>query len=256
MIQNLKVLYCKQLLIQMEMWLVDGDIGRVRMGVGKEQNIKEKMKMNELYKMLDVYRKNVTDEIKPEILDEKQKELGVEFPEGMKEFFQHFGYDTEVMSSFYVFDRVDEIRIEHDALIFGEKHEGMGRLGITLKHLSSDYQAISWYDYSAKEWYSEGAIFPEAFFFNIACWQLINSMESMAKVRISESELENLLGDKLKLFTDEKKYNMGCDMLSIYGDDILGCYLVEDEELYLGSQKGDDVLENIDECLNLDLDWL
>ena len=57
MIQNLKVLYCKQLLIQMEMWLVDGDIGRVQMGVGKEQNIKEKMKMNELYKMLDVYRK-------------------------------------------------------------------------------------------------------------------------------------------------------------------------------------------------------
>lgn len=45
-------------------------------------------------------------------------------------------------------------------------------------------------------------------------------------------------------------------MLSIYGDDILGCYLVENEELYLGSQKGDDVLENIDECLNLDLDWL
>lgn len=28
------------------------------------------------------------------------------------------------------------------------------------------------------------------------------------------------------------------------------------KELYLGSQKGDEILENIEECLNLDLDWL
>lgn len=212
--------------------------------------------MNELYKMLDVYRENVTDEIEPEIIDEKQKELGVEFPDAMKEFYQHFGNDIEVMSSFYIFDNINEIRIENEALTFGEKHEGMGRLGITLKHLSSDYQAVSWYDYSTKGWYSEGSICPESFFFNNACWQLINTMESMAKVHISERDLDNLLGDKLKLFTNEKKYIMGCDMLSVYGDDILGCYLKEYEELYLASQKGDDVLENIEECLHLDLDWL
>lgn len=93
-------------------------------------------------------------------------------------------------------------------------------------------------------------------FFNIACWQLINSMDSVAKVHISESELDSLLGDKLKLFTNEKKYIKGCNMMSIYADDILGCYLKEDEELYLGSQKGDSALENIDECLELDIDWL
>ena len=45
-------------------------------------------------------------------------------------------------------------------------------------------------------------------------------------------------------------------MIAIYGDDVLGCYLTEDEELYLGSRKGDEVLEDIEECLNLDLDWL
>ena len=81
-------------------------------------------------------------------------------------------------------------------------------------------------------------------------------MNSVAKVRISESELQNLLGEELKLFTNEKKYVKGCNMLSVYGKDVLGCYLKEDEELYLGSQKGDEVLENIEKCLELDLDWL
>lgn len=234
----------------------DGDIGRMEMDVGKEQNIKEKMKMKELYKLLDEYRENVTNEVDLEIIDEKQKQLGVIFPDAMREFYHHFGNDIKVMSSFYIFDNINEIRIENEALTFGEKHQGIGRLGITLNHLSSNFKSISWYDYNMKKWYSEGSVFPESFFFNIACWQLINSMDSVAKVHISESELGNLLVDKLKLFTNEKKYIKGCNMLSIYGDDILGCYLKEDEELYLGSQKGDIVLEKIEECLELDLDWL
>lgn len=212
--------------------------------------------MNELYKMLDVYRKNITEEIETKILDKKQKELGVTFPDAMKDFYQHFGNDKDVMSSFYILDNLNEIRIENEALTFGKKHQGMGRLGIQLKRLSSDYQSISWYYYSMKKWYSEGFVFPEGFFFNIACWQLINSMDSLAKVHISETELNNLLGDKLKLFTNDKRYIKGCNIISIYGQDVLGCYVNEDEELFLGSQKGDEVLENIEEGLGLDLDWL
>lgn len=131
----------------------------------------------------------------------------------------------------------------------------MGRLGITLKHLSSDFQAISWYGDNWGKWFSEGFIFPESFFFSVACWQLINTMDSVAKVYVPEGGLDNLLGDKLKLFINEKKVNAG-KIIAIYGDDILGCYLAEEEELYLGSQKGDEVLENIEECLDLDLDWL
>lgn len=212
--------------------------------------------MTKLYKLLDNYRENITSEMDLEILNKKQNDLGIVFPDAMREFYQHFGNDRKVMTSFYIFDSINEIRIENEALTFGEKHQGIGRLGITLEHLSSNFKSVSWYDYSLKKWYSEGSVFPESFFFNIACWQLINSMNSVAKVHISEKELYNLLGDKLKLFTNEKKYIKGCNMLSVYGDDILGCYLKEDEELYLGSKKGDEILKNIDEYLKLDLDWL
>ena len=165
--------------------------------------------MNELYNMLDDYRENKNNGIDLETINDKQQELGVVFPDAMKLFYQYFGNDIEVMNSFYIFDKINDIRIENDALTFGEKHQGMGRLGITLKHLSSNYQAISWHPYNLKEWYSEGSLFPEGFFFNIACWQLINSMDSVAKVHISESELEKLLGDNLKLFTNDKKYIKG-----------------------------------------------
>lgn len=212
--------------------------------------------MTELFKMLDVYRETVTEKVDLHILTEKQETLGVVFPDSMVDFYRHFGNDKKMLKSFYVFDDISEIRIEKEALTFGEKHQGMGRLGITLKDLNGNFKSISWFNYSTQKWYSEGAVFPESFFFHIASWQLINSMDSVAKVHISETRLNELIGDRLRLFSNEKKYVKGCNMLSIYGDDIIGCYLKEDEELYLASPKGDMALELIEECLKLDLDWL
>lgn len=51
--------------------------------------------INELFKMLDDYRIIKTNEIELEIINEKQKELGIEFPEAMILFYKYFGNDEK-----------------------------------------------------------------------------------------------------------------------------------------------------------------
>lgn len=58
----------------------------------------------------------------------------------MKRYYIHF----------YNLNKIEDIEIEYDALCFGEKHEGIGRLGIQLEDLKNDEEAVSWYSYDKK----------------------------------------------------------------------------------------------------------
>lgn len=209
--------------------------------------------LEKFLKVLDDYRDNITSHIDVSVIEEKQKELNVKFPSGMVEFYTHFGNDEEVLSSFYVFDKVKDIRIEYDAVTFGEKHEGLGRFGIQIEDLGTDDEAICWYSYDKKKWFmeeSETCIF----FYNMASWQVLNTMTSIAKVCLSEREFNRLVGRDLKYLSDDELMLLG-DIIPIIGKGVLGCYLVDDEELYLGAMN-DETLEKYEKILGIDLDWL
>ena len=212
--------------------------------------------MNKLFAQIDVFRTNVTEGISEDILNKKEKELGINLPEGMRDFYMKFGNDKEVMGSNWKFYSIENVRIQNDALVFGCKPEDTATIGIMMQHLLSPYQAISYYSMSGKKWFSDGFAFPEPFFFHIACWQLVNSMASVAKTIISWEDLQELANGKLSFFSNEKKYIKGNRIVSVYGDGILGSYFKEDGELYLGTRNGDEVLEELEEELGLDLDWL
>lgn len=74
-----------------------------------------------LFKILNKYRNKISDYVDIGIIEKKQKELNVEFPQSMIQFYTHFGNDDEVLTSFYVWDKVEDIRIENDAVSFWEK---------------------------------------------------------------------------------------------------------------------------------------
>lgn len=214
----------------------------------------KKYMLENLFKMLDEHRNTVTDYVDGEFIAQKQMDLGVKCPQSMVEFYTHFGNDTEVLSAFYLFDKVEDIKIEYDAIVFGEKHEGMGRLGIKNEDLNAKYPTVCWYSYDMKEWYvEEGVSF--VFFFGIACWQVLNAMPTIARVRLAKDEFEKLVGKELKYLSDEKIFILG-DVIPVLGKDVLGCYLSSNEELYLGTTKDDVVLEDYEKRLGLDLDWL
>lgn len=81
-------------------------------------------------------------------------------------------------------------------------------------------------------------------------------MPSVAKIHVSQIEFEELVDKYFCYFSNEKVYLKGYNVVSIYSNDILGCYVKDDEELYLGTQKDDEILEDCEEKLNIDLDWL
>ncbi len=209
--------------------------------------------LDKFFVILDDYRRSIAAHVEKNTIEEKQRELNVKFPPAMVEFYTHFGNDKEVLSSFYVFDTVENIRIEYDALCFGEKHEGMGRLGIQLEDLETDDEAVCWYPYDMKKWYMEESV-TDLFFFGIASWQVLNTMPSVAKAPLSEDEFKHLGGSDLQYLCEDELFLLG-DVIPVYAKDILGCYLVEDEELYLGAMT-DEMLEKYEELLGLDLDWL
>lgn len=209
-----------------------------------------------LYENLNKFRKDITNNLDINVINKKEKECGVNFPKAMNIFYSYFGNDKRVLTSYYEFDEIEDIRIENNALTFGYNHQGNGRLGIILENLNGKFQSISWYSYERKTWFSEGAVFPESFFFNIACWQVLNTMSSIVKTHISQTEFEKLVSKYFCYFSNEKLYLKGYNVVSIYSNDILGCYVKDDEELYLGTQKDDETLEKCIKKLNIDFDWL
>lgn len=212
--------------------------------------------LEKLYEKLDDFRNCITDLLETEKIQKKEKECNVSFPEAMIDFYIHFGNDDKILSAYYLFDKIEDIKVEKEALTFGYKHQENGRLGITLEKLNGKFQSISWYSDEYQKWFAEGAVFPQSFFFNIACWQVLNTMPAIVKVNISQVEFEKIVNKHFNYFSEEKVYVKGYNVVAIYSNEILGCYVKDNEELYLGTQKDDEIINKCEEELGLDFDWL
>lgn len=211
--------------------------------------------LEEVYKKLDIFRENITEEKDVSILRQKEKEYGIIIPELLYDFYRHYGNDKAFLSAFYNFDDVENICIENDALVFGYTHQKIARLGIPLKKLNSEYQSVNWYSEELKGWFMEGGIFPEGFFFHMAAWHVMNLMPSMARAKASEEDFAKLTDTYFSFFNNDKIFTKGYRIIAVYYKNILGCYWREDDLLYLSAWNDAD-LEKAEEELGLDLDWL
>ncbi len=211
--------------------------------------------LEEMYDKLDDFRSNIIEPLDEKLLRSKEQDCGVNFPADMFDFYKRFGNDEKVLSAYYLFDKIEDIEVADGALQFGYTHQHSGRLGIKLEEIGSRLQSVSWCPYYEEEWFVEG-MYSKSFFFNVACWQVLNTMPSVARVRLKEKEFEALVRKHFHYFSDEKVIMKGYKIISIYSEEILGCYAKLDGILYLGTQKGDEILEACEEKFNLDLDWL
>ena len=189
------------------------------------------------------------------IISSKEKELGVSFPEGMKDFYEYYGNDEKILNACYLFRNIEDISIEDRALVFGRTEQGIAKLGITLEKLNSEYQAISIFPEFSPKWYNGGALYSESFFLNIAGWQILNLMYAKARAEIREERFRELCQGEFSYFDVDEKYTKGCDIIACRRKKVLGCYMIEPEEFYFGAMKDKDLHELGNE-LRIDLDWL
>ena len=205
------------------------------------------------FKILDEYRNSITDYIDEKDILENANELNLKFPESMIEFYIHFGNDEEMLSSFHYFYNLKEIMIAKDALIFAEKHEEIGKLAIQLENLGTNHEKVSLFEFSEGIWYVEEKR-TDTFFLNMAAWQILNTMYTLTETSVSKEEFDELIGDDLK-YICEDEWLMSGAIIPVYGKGILGCYVVDSEILYLGT-KTDETMEEYEEILEMEFDWL
>lgn len=209
--------------------------------------------LEELFKKTDAFRNKVTEYMETKEIEKREKELGVNFPDPMREFYQHFGKDKDFLSAYYIFDSLENVEIENNALCFGYKHQRSARLGIEISDLETKSQRVSFYLSERGKWYVEiGAAV--IFFYQTAVWQIMNTMPSIARVPMSQKDFGLFANKEMKYLSNDKLLMLG-DKIPIMGDEILGCYFRRDELLYL-SAKEDEILETKEEIFNIDLDWL
>ena len=113
---------------------------------------------------LNCFLSKIPKKVQANAIIAKEKELGVSFPKAMKEFYEYYGNDKNILNAYYLFRNIEDISIEDGALVFGCTDQGIAKLGITLEKLNSKYQSISMYPDFDPNWYSEGALYSESFF--------------------------------------------------------------------------------------------
>lgn len=209
----------------------------------------------DVFKKLDVYRKEINEFISYDLIESKEKELGIIFPESIKEFYHYYGNDKIVKTADYVFDDINDIRIEDNALCFGYYNQGGSRLGIMIENIKrSKCPQVSYRSKDDFRWYCEEGV-DVIFFFRSVCWQIMISMQGVARTEMDKKQFETLIGNDFEYLNGQKAFLLS-PVIPIVSDKILGCYLVRDELLYLGTNEEDDVLNEFEEKYDLDLDWL
>lgn len=211
--------------------------------------------LNEIFTKLDVYRGEISSFVEKEQIEAKEKELGIKFSECFKEFYHYYGNDKVVMNADYLFDNIEDIVIEENALCFGYVEQRGARLGIKLEKLEKDkYPSISFKGKNDELWYSEEGL-DIIFFFRAVCWQLMISMQGVARIEMDDKQFKSLIGKAFEYLNGEKLFLLS-PVIPVVAENILGCYLVREGLLYLGTNGDDEILEDFEEKHNLDLDWL
>jgi len=188
-------------------------------------------------------------------IEYRENQLEVKFPESMIDFYEFFGNNIEVLHAYYRIKKLEEFEIQNNGLIFGYGHQDENTFGILLNQMSFERPQIQKYDFNMKNWYVESSSC-HRFFLNIACWQVLNTMPCIATVGIKESKLDNILDGKLSIISKERPLYKSYDVYSYYKEEsILACYIAPLQELYVSSL--DKIhLENIEDELKLELDWV
>lgn len=212
--------------------------------------------MEQLFNRLEGFIINKNQKVNLDKIIEREKILNCIFPDSMKEFYHYYGENKEILTSYYIFDTLDEICIKNEGLVFGRNHQGINEIGIRKDKLVNADPQISKYVRELEGWYAE-SVFASSFFFNIACWQVLNQLPAIGVIHTTKEEFLSIVDKRMQFIGEDKRIIGAYDVISCIDkeNNILACYLKEAEELYLGARE-DEILISFEEKNQLDLDWL
>jgi hypothetical protein len=214
--------------------------------------------MKECLEIINLFKDNSDglNKISDNDIEETANRLRVQFPKPFVEFYKIFGNNTEVLKSFFEFERLEDIKIKNDAVIFCYAHQAQKTFGILIKDLNRENPPVKFVNAGDTEWCS-ACMISTSFFVNIACWQVVNSMPSVASINIAEDKLKCKIQEYLFPISNEKSIALGFNFYSFYNKEkkLLASYARDLGELYVASED-DSFLNKFESESGLELDWL
>ncbi len=212
--------------------------------------------MTEYYEKLLSFLPDIPEKLDKNKILKNGGELGVKLPRQLVDFYRYFGSSDKFLDSFFIFKKLEDIHVENNVLVFGATNEYYSYLGIDLDCMYCDEPYVTEYsDNKCSDIIdSYGA---SAFFFNAACFQIMNIMQAMAVVNISKKYFFSKILDKKKVFSfyDDKQLKKGYYISACHNEDfsVLCCYV--DDVLYAAAND-DDILNDFEKKTKWELDWL
>ena len=192
-----------------------------------------------------------------EEIKSKSKDLGITLPKPLVEFYEFFGSNDEVLSSYYEFIKIEDTSFYCNALLFCYGHQRESLIGISLDDMNNnDDPPVSKTFKGYDKWYFESNS-ASNFLVNMACWQVVNVLPSVASSLIEEKIFREKINTYLNPISKDKSIFLGYDLLSYFSQEknILACYLRESEEFYVASTD-DSFLDAFEKETGFELDWL
>ena len=216
----------------------------------------ERSIVEDCYKQLEVFLPKPTEKILESVFIEKAKEFGINFPQPVIDFYSNLAGFEDTLGSFYQFYTLDNIHIENNTLLLGATDESQTYFGIQLDCIDYDEPYITEFSddkcTQILEMYSASS-----FLFNAACFQIMNTMNSMAVIYLSKQYFFSKILDKKALysFSNNKLIKKGYNMTACHNEEytVLCCYI--DGKLYVAAHN-DEILNDFEINTKWKLDWL
>lgn len=204
---------------------------------------------NEALEKYEKYRKEITPKLDMKIIEKKEEELGYKISDGLKVFYHYYGNDSSVLNGeYYIFDTIDKVQIEKDALCFANTKKEHVRIGM-LTEDTDLYPGIVFNWHNDDIWYSEYST-DILFLYSEACMNIIKSMAYSFEFNVKEKQFQSMLGESFELLTDNDLYMCSHNKVVI-SDDLLGCYCEIGSKLLIGTNKCPEILEQFKEKYEL-----
>lgn len=187
-----------------------------------------------------------------EVCEEK---LGLSLPTSLKEMYEIFGNDKEILNAYNSFSALDDLQIIDEAIVFYELIDKYRRYGVLIKDLNREDPIVKLQQENDKTWYVEAKNLSEYILNNIF-WQGINLKKIKAKIKINEENLEKNIKNILYKISEERKLSRGTKY-SYYDKEekVMATYLHYEQILVLASDDRNK-LEEIEKMMEVSFEWI
>lgn len=184
-----------------------------------------------------------------------EKILNIKLPIPLKEMYSVFANYSDILNSYHLFYKINDLKIIDGALVFFELIDKYRKYGVLLEDLTEDDPVVSLQEINDDDWCFESESLSEYIVNNIF-WNGLNLMKFKAKVKIKEENLKEHIKDILYRLASGTQFDIAAKY-SYYDKDekVMATYFYYDQIMIFGSNDRNK-LKAIEKEMKTNFEWI